>query len=168
MNISNHYQFSGCCHRFRPCCRTLIRRHKQSGLKLESLVCIGSQTFSTKFIANFKLLKQIIYLKLAHFCFIMIRGSIAALILASTAYAQCTGSDLLVDDFSQSRRLLIDGAIRQANLLDADYGTDNPATTITVDTTARTLTVFAGTNESFFFAKYVSFFRAPEQLSKRY
>jgi predicted ATPase len=86
----------------------------------------------------------------------MMKESIAALILASTAFAQCTGPDVLVDDFSQSRRLFFDGADRQVNLLDADYGTDNPATTITVDTSARTLTVFAGTNSSFFFAKYVS------------
>jgi len=80
--------------------------------------------------------------------------SLLFLTLPSLSSAQYCQQDVLVDDFRLSRRLFIDGAIRQANLLDADYGTDNPATTMTVDTVARTMTVYAGTNESFFFAKY--------------
>jgi hypothetical protein len=39
---------------------------------------------------------------------------------------------------------------------DADYGTEGPLTTMTVDPQAGTMTVVPGTDASFFFAKFVS------------
>jgi hypothetical protein len=80
---------------------------------------------------------------------------IALLLLSggSLVAAQCY-QDLLVDDFSRNRIIFFDGADRLVNLLDADYGTESPLTTMTVDTRARTMTVVPGTAEAFFFAKY--------------
>ena len=75
----------------------------------------------------------------------------------SSVLAQCNLPSVLVDDFARSRRMFFDGANRQVNLLNADYGTDDPKTTMTVDTQAKTMTVVPGTNDAFFFAKYVSY-----------
>ena len=88
--------------------------------------------------------------------------------MATGALAQCSLPNVLVDDFAQSKRLFFDGANRQVNLLNADYGTDDAKTTMTVDTQAKTMTVVPGTNDAFFFAKYVSFLclATPNQVAQ--
>ena len=75
----------------------------------------------------------------------------------SDSAPKCTQSDLLIDNFNQSRRMIIDGADRQVNWLDADYGTEGPLTTLSVDPQSGTLTVIPGTDTAFFFAKFVNF-----------
>jgi hypothetical protein len=78
-----------------------------------------------------------------------------SLVITSTL-AQGCGNDVLVDDFSTTQNKFFEGADRIINKLGGDYGTDG-ATTFTIDTNARTLTVIPQENEQvFFFAKYVS------------